>query len=72
MPLWFWILVAIAVLLGTVKLILLPEQRRRRGLPKNTVNMPPKAIRRAEAAAKDPIVGLHSGNSLGGPQSGPM
>lgn len=68
---WLWIIIAVVVLLGVVKLILLPEQRRRRGLANNDVNMPAGYARRADAAGVDPIVGQHSGNMLGGQQNGP-
>ena len=67
MPTWLWITIAVAVLLGVVELILLPEQRRRRGLPKNTVNMPSRAGRRADAAGVDPVVGM---NIRSGPNQG--
>lgn len=64
MPLWFWILVGVVVLLAVVELILLPEQRRRRGLPKNTMRMQ-RHIRDAENARFDPM-------GPGGPPHGPM
>jgi hypothetical protein len=67
MPLWFWLLVAVAVLLGSVELILLPEQRRRRGLPKNTVRMPSRSARRDELARQDPITTQHIDPRYGGP-----
>jgi hypothetical protein len=67
MPLWLWIVIVVAAVLGLLYLSLLPARRARRGLADSAGPLPSRDARRAEATAVDPhtIAARQSGPNTG-------
>ncbi len=67
MPLWLWIVIVVAAVLGLLYLALLPQRRARRGLT-DSHPLPSRDARRAEATTLDPQT---IATRQAGPNNGP-
>lgn len=69
MPMWLWIVIAMAGVFGLLHLALLPQRRLRRSLSDTTSPLPSRDARRAELTAIDPhtTATRHAGPNFHGP-----
>lgn len=69
MPMWLWIVLVVAGVLGLLHLALLPQRRLRRGLSDSASPLPSRDARKAELTAIDPhtIATRQAGPDFHGP-----